>query len=310
MTARLELVRDAPSGQRTPSECAATGIRPLTPKEFQLFQRLILEAAGIFLSEVKKALLVGRLARRLRSCGLDSFTAYYERVLADPEELALMIDCICTNETHFFREPDHWRLLEDRVFPAWRKEAEAGLRQARVRAWSAACSTGEEPYSLAMALLENLPGWTVEILATDLSNKVLAAAREGTYRLEKSSEIPKRLLHKYMLKGTGSQLGRMKVGDEIAGVVRFSRANLNHHPVPVVGRFDLVFCRNVLIYFTPEGRQRVAREMLSRLEPDGYLFLGHAETLNGLGEQVRTVMPTVYRQGPGYADPPTVATTR
>ncbi|HEY3445416.1 MAG TPA: protein-glutamate O-methyltransferase CheR [Myxococcales bacterium] len=292
MTARLELVRE---------EGSPVGIRPLTAQEFRLFQELILRSAGIFLSEVKKALLVGRLARRLRLCGVDSFTAYYQRVLADPDELAMMTDCICTNETHFFREPEHWRLLEERILPAWRKQAEAGLRQARVRVWSAACSSGEEPYSLAMTLLANLPGWTVEILATDLSNKVLAAAREGLYRIEKSAEIPRTLLHRYMLKGTGSQLGKMKVGDEIAGVVRFCRANLSHQPVPVVGRFDLVFCRNVLIYFTPEGRQRVAQEMLSRLEPDGYLFLGHAETLNGQSERARTVMPTVYCPAPAPA---------
>ena len=154
-----------------------------------------------------------------------------------------------------------------------------------------------------MTLLEHLPGWTVEILATDLSNKVLAAAREGVYRIEKSAEIPLPLLRKYMLKGTGSQVGKMKVGDEIANVVRFSRANLSQHPLAVVGRFDLVLCRNVLIYFTPEGRQRVARELLSRLEPDGYLFLGHAETLNGLSALVRTVMPTVYCQVPAGFDP-------
>ncbi|HEY3445425.1 MAG TPA: protein-glutamate O-methyltransferase CheR [Myxococcales bacterium] len=294
MTAKSEAEREG---------LATMGLRPLTAKEFRLFQELIQKSAGIFLSEVKKALLVGRLARRLRECGVDSFTAYHERVLEDPVELATMIDCICTNETHFFREQQHWRLLEERILPAWRREAEAGVRQARVRVWSAACSTGEEPYSLAMTLLENLPGWTVEILATDLSNKVLAAAREGLYRIEKSAEIPRRLLRRYMLKGTGSQLGKMKVGDEIANVVRFTRANLSHQPIAVVGRFDLVFCRNVLIYFTAEGRERVAREMLSRLEPEGYLFLGHAETLNGPGESVRTVIPTVYCQAPAPAAP-------
>ncbi|MGC4116185.1 MAG: protein-glutamate O-methyltransferase CheR [Myxococcales bacterium] len=270
------------------------GLKPLTAREFRQFQQLILDVAGIYLSDAKQALLVGRLARRVRACQLDSFGAYHARVLGDPDELAAMTDCICTNETHFFREPEHFRLLEERVLPVWRAQAEAGLRPARVRAWSAACSTGEEPYSLAMVLLASLPGWTVEVLATDLSNKVLAVAREGVYPIEKADEIPQRMLHPFMLRGTGSQQGRMKVGEELERVVRFARANLSHDPIEVVGRFDLVFCRNVLIYFTADGRRRVARQMLGRLEADGLLFLGHAETLSGLGEHARSVMPTVY----------------
>ncbi len=278
------------------------GVRPLSDKEFRLFQELILKEAGIFLSEVKKALLVGRLAKRLRTCQLTTFSDYYERVRADAAELSVMLDCVCTNETHFFREPEHFRLLEERILPQWRAEAAAGLRLPRVRVWSAACSTGEEPYSLAMVLLEALPGFKVEILATDLSNKVLEHARAAVWPIQKASEIPRRMLHKYMLQGTGSQAGKMRAGPELCEVVKFFRTNLNANSIEVVGRFDLVFCRNVLIYFTPAGRQRVAQQMLARLEPGGFLFLGHAETLNGLSEQAQTVIPTVYRLAPAAAE--------
>jgi chemotaxis protein methyltransferase CheR len=274
-------------------------IRPLTDKEFRLFQRLIEEEAGIHLSDAKRALLVGRLSRRLRDLGLRTFTAYYETVAerGDPEERTRMIDRICTNETHFFREPRQFDFVRDTILPRWAAEAASGRRAKRVRAWSAACSTGEEPYSLAMLLHDHCPpqnGWEIEILASDLSTRVLERAQAATYSLEKKHEIPETYLRRYMLRGTRSQEGQMRVGPAVRDLVRFARVNLNGASYPVSGPFDLLFCRNTLIYFESQTKARVVDHLLDLLAPDGYLFLGHAESMSGLSERARSVGPTVY----------------
>lgn len=272
--------------------------RSITDAEFALFQGLIRREAGIFLIPAKKALLEGRLARRLRELGLRSFGAYYRRVVEeDKEELVCLLDCICTNETHFFREPQHFDFLQHQVIPEWVAQAAPGQRSRRVRVWSAACSTGEEPYSLAMTLLDQLPpsaGWEIEILATDLSTRALDQARAALWPVEKAGEIPPQYLKRYMLRGARTQEGKMKAGPAIRSLIRFQRLNLSADHYPVTGPFDLIFCRNVLIYFDPDLRGRVIRRLLHHLEPTGYLFLGHAETLNGVSEQVRNVLPTVY----------------
>lgn len=272
--------------------------RPITDAEFALFQGLIRREAGIFLIPAKKALLEGRLARRLRELGLRSFGAYYRRVVEeDREELVRLLDCVCTNETHFFREPQHFDFLHTRIIPEWVAQAAAGQRPRLVRAWSAACSTGEEPYSLAMTLLDQLPpsaGWEIEILATDLSTRALDQARSGIWPLEKASEIPAQHLKRYMLKGARAQAGKMKAGPALRSLIRFQRLNLSGERYAVTGLFDLIFCRNVLIYFDPEMRARVTSRLLDHLDPAGYLFLGHAETLNGVSDRFRSVLPTVY----------------
>ena len=275
----------------------ASRIRPLTAREFGRFQALIYREAGIRLAMGKEALLVGRLSRRLRTLGIDSFGAYCDVVERDVVERTRMLEAVCTHETHFFREPKHFELLERTVLPEWRRRADAGLRGRRVRVWSAAASSGEEPFTLGMILHHHLPaaeGWEVEIVATDLSEAVLERARSALYPVEKAREIPAPYLKKYMLRGTRTQEGRMKVGPEVLGMVRFGRVNLNDATYPVPGRFDLVFCRNVLIYFDRQSRTGVVERLLDRLEPDGLFFLGHAESLNGVTGRVRTVAPTVY----------------
>ncbi len=279
--------------------------RLVADRDFAGFQALIHEEAGIWLSQAKKALLVGRLARRLRELSISSFAEYLEHVRADEAERVRMLDCITTNETHFFREPRHFELLEQRIFPRWQAEAGEGRRQRRVRVWSAGCSTGEEPYSLAMSLLRAFPpqaGWELEILATDLSTRVLDRARAGIFSLERSAQIPEALLRTFMLEGTGSQEGLMKAGPEIRALVRFARLNLNDAEYPALGHFDLVFCRNVLIYFDPPGKERVVGRLLGNLAPAGYLFLGHAESLSGMAHPVRSVIPTVYVHGARLGD--------
>ena len=271
---------------------------PVSDEEFARYQALIHREAGIWLTPVKKALLVGRLARRLRELGLTTYGAYYERVEGDEVERIRMIDAICTNETHFFREPRHFEFLAERLYPAWRAEADAGRRPRRVRVWSAACSTGEEPFTLAMSLLSAFPsGWDLEILASDLSTKVLERASAGVWPIDKAKEIPEEDLKAFMLKGYGAQEGLMKAGPELRAIVRFARVNLVGEDWPA-GPFDLVFCRNVLIYFDRGTKVRVVERLLERLEPRGHLFLGHAESLGGFTTRARPVVPTIYAPAP------------
>ncbi len=271
---------------------------PVSDREFGRFQALINQEAGIWLAPVKKALLVGRLGRRLRELGLASYGAYYERVVEDEAERVRMLDAICTNETQFFREPRHFEFLAEQVFPAWRAAADAGQRPRRVTVWSAACSTGEEPYSLAMALLAAFPsGWDLEVLGSDLSTKVLARAEHAVWPVERAKHIPRPYLESFMLEGYGAQAGLMKAGPEPRRVVRLQRVNLAGERWPE-GPFDLVFCRNVLIYFDRTNKIRVVERLLDRLAPGGFLFLGHAESLTGFTERARSVITTVYQRNP------------
>jgi chemotaxis protein methyltransferase CheR len=265
--------------------------------DFACFQRLVNQEAGIWLSPVKKALLVGRLSRRLRELGVGSWRRYFDLVCGDAAERIRMIDAIATNETHFFREPRHWEFLAERLFPDWRAEAEQGRRPRQVRVWSAASSTGEEPYTIAMMLRAAFPaGWTLEVLASDVSTRVLARAERAVWPIEKAGEIPEAYLKAYMLRGHGDQAGLMRAGPEIRALCTFTRVNLAEASYPVVGTFDLVFCRNVLIYFDRKTKDRVIGRLIERLGPGGHLFLGHAETLSGFTDRAVPVSPTVYRR--------------
>jgi chemotaxis protein methyltransferase CheR len=271
----------------------------LAPGVFSKFQQLIYREAGIWLAIHKHALLTGRLARRLRLLGLKNMQEYYQLVTQPDQqhERAIMIDCITTNETHFFREPRHFDYLERQVFPRWQQEAAAGERVMRLRVWSAGCSTGEEPYSLAMLLLKNFPesnGWDIEVLGTDISTRVLEKARAATYPIEKSKDIPAEHLRAYMLKGRGDHKAMMKVSPELHRVVRFARVNLHADSYPILGSFDLIFCRNVLIYFDQESKIKVIGGILRHLSPSGLLFVGHSEHLGAMAPSLKTVAPTIH----------------
>lgn len=271
---------------------------PLTAQEFALFQRLILREAGIFLSDAKRALLVGRLIRRVRELELPTFGAYYARIAGgDTAELVRLLDAIATNETHFFREPRQFDLLEGGVCNEWLADAAAGRRARRVRVWSAACSTGEEPYSIAMVLLERLGAdWEIEIAASDLSTKVLERAAQGVWPIERADEIPEHYRRRFMLRGVGPEEGNCRAGKAVRAPVRFERINLNDSEYPISGMFDAIFCRNVLIYFDPPSRAQVIDRLTRRLTPGGYLFLGHAESAARAGTDLMAVMPAVYRR--------------
>ena len=268
--------------------------RPITPAEFRAVRELVHREAGISLSDQKRALVMGRLAPRLRALSLPSYGDYLQRVASDSAEAVRMLDAICTNETQFFREPRQFDFLREQIIPAWIAAAAAGRRKKQVRVWSAACSTGEEPFSIAMTLLAALPDWRIEIVASDLSTKVLARAAEALWPVDRAAQIPEPYRKAFMLRGVRSQEGMMTAKPELREVIQFERINLNGERWTVGGRFDLVFCRNVLIYFDGAGKKRVVERLLDLLDPAGYLFLGHSETLNML-DRVRSAGPTVYQ---------------
>lgn len=282
------------------SALAGEQIRPLSEREFLLFQGLVRKEAGINLSSAKRALLVGRLSRRLRELGIRSFGAYHRLVTReDPSELTCMLDRICTNETQFFREPQQFSFLSERIVPQWRAQASAGTRARRLRVWSAACSTGQEPYSLAMLFRDHLPaddGWEIEVLATDLSTRALKTARDATWPMAKAREIPPSYLRRFMLRGVRSREGQMRATPLLRQLVTFQHLNLNDKSYPVASPFDAIFCRNVLIYFDVESKTRVIERLLDLLSPAGFLFLGHAESLNGLTHRVHSVGPMIYQR--------------
>lgn len=274
-------------------------VRPVTLHEFGLFQALVEQELGIHLSEVKQALVNARLMPRIRELGLATFGEYYELARGgDPAELRRLLDQICTNETHFFREPGQFRVLEQELIPQWIEQADAGRRPRHVSVWSAGCSTGEEPYSLAMTLRERLPAnFKFEILASDVSHKALTRARSATYSMQRLEEIPEELHRRYLLRGVREQEGRFRIASELRGHVRFEEINLLSLASRSLGPFDLVLCRNVLIYFKRETRLQIVADLCTKVRAGGHLFVGHAESLHGAGLPVTTLIPTVYRVG-------------
>ncbi len=282
-----------------PTTPASWRLRDPSEAEYQRFTEMVQAAAGISLNDSKRALVSRRLNGRLRELGIDTLGEYVALVQADRsgDEMVTLLDLIATNETHFFRERPHWDFLESRIFPRWLEEAATGQRPRRIRAWSAACSTGQEPYSLAMQLLTHFPssdGWQVEIEATDISTFALDVAKRAEWPVEKAHEIPETYLKRYMLRGVGERQGRMRASVEVREAVHFSRLNLNEAQYAIPGTFDLIFCRNVLIYFSPEGRAAVIDRLTDRLSPTGLLFVGHAESLHAHRTRLRAVLPTVY----------------
>jgi chemotaxis protein methyltransferase CheR len=277
---------------------ALFGVQPITRGEFRRISEFMHEAAGVFLSDAKQALVVGRLSKRLGQLGITTFGAYLDFILKGNEaERQYCIDALCTNETHFFREPQHFDFLTRRVFPIWKQQRERDPSFRRLRVWSAACSTGEEPYSLAMVLAENFKpeeGWEIEIWGSDLSTKVLARAESGLFPIQRAAEIPLELRKRYMLRGTEEQEGRMAVKPALRSLVSFRQINLMDDRLPMQGKFQLIFCRNVLIYFDAPTKLQVVTKLGRFLDANGFFFLGHAESLVQTGGLARYGVPTVY----------------
>lgn len=266
-------------------------IYEINDQEFALFQRLIYKIAGISLAESKKILLVGRLTKRLKAYGLHSFAQYY-RMLASgdhPDELQTMVDLLTTNETYFFREPKHFDFLRDEILAKRR-----GTGPFRV--WSAASSSGEEPYSIAMLLAETLPNAPWEIVGSDICTRVLGKAATGHYALDRTEGIPPAYMKKYCLRGVRSHAGTFLIAPELRRNIRFFQINLMHPVEADIGDFDVVFLRNVMIYFDLPTKTRVVHNILPRLKAGGHLIIGHSETLNGITDRVQSVRPTIYRK--------------
>ncbi len=260
----------------------------LQEKEFAQFRDLIYRIAGISMSPAKKPLVTSRLAKRLTHYRLASYGEYFQMITAanGKTELQIAVDLLTTNETHFFREPKHFDFLRQHILPA-RKPGKT------LRIWSAACSSGEEPYSIAMLLDEVLGHGPWEIVASALSLRVLEKARNGLYPIERMMEIPSSYLSNCCLKGTGTQEGTLLIEHKLRERVQFMQYNLTEAP-PKLGEFDVIFLRNVMIYFDQETKRQVVKRLLSLLRPGGHFMVGHSETLNGITEDLRPVQPAVY----------------
>ncbi|MGD9546787.1 MAG: protein-glutamate O-methyltransferase CheR [Candidatus Krumholzibacteriia bacterium] len=273
---------------------SGVAIRGIDPRQFEFIRNRLYEQTGIVLTGRKRALVESRITQRLRVLGLEDFASYLDYLRRDSggEELVHLIDVISTNVTHFFREADHFRLI--------RGLTEQWLDQGanRLRFWSAACSTGEEPYSLAMALQPFLAraGTDIRILATDISTRVLAHARAGVFDAERLETVPESLRRRHFIREPGSAGDRYAVTEDLKRLVMFHRLNFTRMPYPIRGSFDLIMCRNAMIYFDRTLREKMVEEFARLLKPGGFLMVGHAETLIGMEKSFRTVRPSVYQR--------------
>jgi len=275
------------------------GTAVLSDSDFRKLAQYIESELGIRMPETKRVMLESRLQKRLRRFNLPSFKAYVEYVFS-PEgretELINMIDAVTTNKTDFFREPDHFDFLIERIVPDVERRFGAGLSRPFL-AWSAGCSTGEEPYTLAMVLEEHrqsAPRFQYRIFASDLSTQVLEKAVEAVYDESKAEVVPMSYKKRYMLRSRdrGRSLVRMK--PEIRAKVKFARINFMDERYDADGEFDVIFCRNVIIYFERKVQEAILRRLADHLREGSYLVLGHSETLTGMDIPLRGVAPTIY----------------
>jgi len=273
----------------------------IAPADYQRFADLIYQTCGIHMNASKRLMVETRLRKRLRATGLKTFREYWKR-LHDPTdqgvELVLFIDAMTTNKTEFFREPVHFVYLTKKLLPAIGQRAKQAARPVRV--WSAGCSTGKEAYTLAMVLSECRERGEVgdfEILGTDISTEVLGKARRAVYEPEEIEPIPEALRKKYLLRRRGDGGGRFRIAPELRARVRFERLNFMDNGFRLEALFDIIFCRNVIIYFDRETQAKVVNKLVESLDPQGYFFTGHSETLSGFATQLVSVAPTIYRKG-------------
>jgi chemotaxis protein methyltransferase CheR len=272
----------------------------ISDPEFHLIQTLVHRHTGISLSEHKRSLVISRLGRRLRALELPSFRSYcdYLEGAEGAGELENFVNAITTNKTDFYRERVHFDFLAQEVIPALKTRA-ARTGERRIRIWSAGCSTGEEPYTIAVTLREGLGsllGWDVRILASDIDTNVLAHATAGIYAADRVADIPEAILRAQFLRGTGGNAGSVRVRPEIQSLVTFRQINLLGEPWPIRATFDCIFCRNVIIYFDKPTQARLMQRFAQFLKDDGYLFLGHSESLHGICEQFAFLRNTIYRK--------------
>jgi chemotaxis protein methyltransferase CheR len=267
--------------------------RKLTATEFEQFRQLAYEKFGLDLRSGKEQLVACRLGKKLRELHLNSFAEYYSHVVSDNsgEALIALIDALTTNHTSFFREPPHFDFLRRNICPMF-------ADRERITIWSAASSSGEEPYSIVFSLIDELGAAMLpklQILATDISTRVLAQAKKGVYPAERFRDLPSQQLRQYLLRGEGKWKGWYLVKKELREAVNFQRLNLME-PLSTVPTFPLIFCRNVMIYFDRLTQQNLVNRLSDRLEPGGYLFIGHSESLSGIEHGLEYIQPAIYRK--------------
>lgn len=261
----------------------------ITDSEYVKYREIIHETTGIELKENKHNLIESRLMKRLRHHNMNSYGDYYELVMRDKNELQLMINQVTTNETSFFRENKHFDYLVRKILPHANE---------RLRIWSAASSIGVEAYTIAMVVdevlsIRHLP---FDILASDINIEVLSQAKNAVYDIKFSENIPDAYLRKYCLKGVGDMQNKFTIKVYLKNKLSFAQINLTKPISPNVGKFDIIFLRNVLIYFDIQTKQNVVKYVLQHLKPNGYFFIGHSETLFNISDEVVQVMPTVYQK--------------
>lgn len=265
-----------------------------TRDDFNILRKLSNEYSGIIVSDDKFDMFYSRLSKRVRLLGLQNFKEYcrYLENNADTE-FTEFINSVTTNLTSFFRENHHFEYLRDVVIPMLLKK---NALTKKITLWSAGCSTGEEPYSLAMTLLEYAPaGWEIKILATDLDTNVLKTSAEGVYTTDRIGGLSPERLKKWFRQGSGVNVSKIKVKPELQALIRFKQLNLMRE-WPMKGKFDFIFCRNVLIYFDRETKETLAKRYAQLLEPAGHLFIGHSESLHQLTTDFELIGNTIYRK--------------
>jgi chemotaxis protein methyltransferase CheR len=271
----------------------------ISAADYTRLRRLVYEVAGIALGPARKTMLEGRIRRRLKELSISSYRDYCRYLFSDSghrEELVHLIDVVTTNKTDFFREPKHFEFLATRMLPEHMRDS--GGRRA-VRFWSAGCSTGEEPYTLAIVLSEfqqTHPGFLFRILATDVSTTVLKKAELGVYAAEGIRPVAPALKVKYFMRGREPDANRVRVVPELRRLVEFSHLNFMDSNYGINEKLDAIFCRNVIIYFDKPTQQHILEKLTECLLPGGYLFMGHAETLHELDLPLVQVAPALYRR--------------
>ncbi len=272
----------------------------LSDRDFKTVQSLIYDLAGIALADAKHIMVQSRLAKRVRKLELDSYSDYL-RYLEKPEnkeEVTNFTNALTTNKTDFFREKHHFDFLANTAFPELKRRAEAGGDR-RLRIWCSASSTGEEPYTIAMSVREFFgddPRWDIRILASDIDTDVLAQASEGVYDVDRFLDVEPFLVTKYFEKQAKGDAHRLKVKPTLRDLVTFRKLNLQDPQWPINTSFDIIFCRNVMIYFDRTSQKRIVEHFAEYLRPEGYLIIGHSESLFGLTDQYKSLGDTIYRK--------------
>lgn len=261
--------------------------------EFFKFKKWLYQTVGIDLKDTKIKLVEGRLASRLRHYRLNSYGDYFAMITTKSAhvEAQIAIDLLTTNETYFYREPQHFDYLSQQIVPQFRQNSASNAKTFRL--WCGASSSGEEPYTLAMTLAESMGDRPWQIVASDINNQVLAKARSGHYALERAHNIPERLLKKYCLRGIGTQEGTFLMDKKLRDRIQFRQINLIN-TLPDIGTFDVVFLRNVMIYFDNPTREKVVNRIVHALNPGGYFIVSHSESLVGINTQLKVVKPSIF----------------